>query len=99
MRREVLLVAGALSAASNQACTFEDGQGFATILLEAMEDEMQYRDMATAYTIARAPSFGMNITFARMGYGFAGRLINNTNIGGQFEDMNVWYKHLATSSR
>ena len=71
------------------------GQGLATILLDAMEEEMRYRDMATAYTIARAPSFGMNITFARMGYHFAGRLINNTNIGGQFEDMNVWYKPLA----
>jgi hypothetical protein len=34
----------------------------------------------------------MNITFARMGYRFAGRWINNTHIGGQFEDMNVWYK-------
>ena len=70
------------------------GQGLATILLDAMEKEMRGRNMATAYTIARAPSFGMNTTFARMGYHFAGRLINNTNIGGQFEDMNVWYKHL-----
>ena len=70
------------------------GQGLATILLEAMEVEMYSRDVATAYTIARAPSFGMNITFARMGYTFSGRLINNTNISGQFEDMNVWYKHL-----
>lgn len=70
------------------------GQGLATILLHAMETEMRHRNMATAYTIARAPSFGMNITFARMGYNYAGRLINNTNIGGQFEDMNVWYKHL-----
>ncbi len=71
------------------------GQGLAAILLDAMEAEMRYLDMATAYTIARAPSFGMNITFARMGYRFAGRLINNTNISGQFEDMNVWYKPLV----
>jgi hypothetical protein len=48
--------------------------------------------------IARAPSFGMNITFARMGYSFAGRLINNTNIGGQFEDMNVWHKNLSATT-
>jgi len=74
------------------------GLGLATILLEAMEAEMHWRDMVTAYTIARAPSFGMNITFARMGYQFAGRLINNTNISGQFEDMNVWYKSLDTPS-
>jgi len=71
------------------------GQRLATILLDTMEAEIRHREIATAYTIARAPSYGMNITFARMGYHFAGRLINNTNIGGQFEDMNVWYKHLA----
>jgi len=71
------------------------GQSLATSLLSAMEVEMQRRGMATAYTIARAPSFGMNITFARMGYRFGGRLINNTNIGGQFEDMNVWHKSLV----
>ena len=71
------------------------GDGLATILLGAMEAQMHDRGMATGYTIARAPSFGMNITFARMGYSFAGRLINNTHIGGQFEDMNVWYKSLV----
>ncbi|MDD4789797.1 MAG: putative beta-lysine N-acetyltransferase [Pirellulales bacterium] len=71
------------------------GQGLATLLLDAMEAEMRARNMATAYTIARAPSFGMNITFARMGYHFASQLVNNTNIGGRFEDMNVWYKHLT----
>ena len=71
------------------------GGGLASVLLETMETEMRSRGIATAYTIARAPSFGMNITFARTGYAFGGRLINNTNIGGQFEDMNVWHKSLA----
>ncbi len=71
------------------------GQGLATMLLETMETEMHSREIATAYTIARAPSFGMNITFARMGYEFGGTLVNNTNIGGQFEDMNVWYKKIS----
>ena len=69
-------------------------QGLATVLLRSMEAKMRSSDIATAYTIARAPSFGMNITFARMGYIFGGRLIKNTNIGGQLEDMNVWYKPL-----
>ncbi len=71
-------------------------RGLASILLKAMEAEMRRRRIATAYTIARAASFGMNITFARMGYSFGGRLINNTNIGGQFEDMNIWYKSIPT---
>lgn len=73
--------------------------GWATILLNAMEVEMRNCNVATAYTIARATSFGMNITFARMGYEFSGQLINNTNIGGQFEDMNVWHKPLTATNK
>ncbi|MFG0248286.1 MAG: putative beta-lysine N-acetyltransferase [Phycisphaeraceae bacterium JB051] len=72
----------------------ERGKALATVLLHAMEDAMPGYGIKTAYTIARAPSFGMNITFARMGYIFGGQLINNTNIAGGFEDMNVWYKTL-----
>lgn len=71
------------------------GRHLATLLLEAMEARMHARKIATSYTIARATSFGMNITFATMGYQFGGRLVNNTNIAGEFEDMNVWYKPLA----
>jgi putative beta-lysine N-acetyltransferase len=70
------------------------GAGYAVQLLDRMEDEMVNRDIRTAYTIARALSPGMNVTFAKMGYAFAGTLINNTNISGSIESMNVWYKHL-----
>lgn len=70
------------------------GASLAMILLAHMEQAMQAKHITTAYTIARAASFGMNITFAKLGYTFGGRLINNTQIGGQFEDMNVWFKAL-----
>lgn len=70
------------------------GGGFATFLLARMEEEMQRRRVPTAYTIARAVSFGMNITFARSGYRFGGTLTNNTNISGSLESMNIWYKPL-----
>jgi len=103
--QEAKLVALSSAEMDGSACNVEmtdfatlpryQGHGLATILLNTMEGEMRCREMATAYTIARAQSFGMNVTFARMGYDFGGRLINNTNIGGQFEDMNVWYKHLS----
>jgi putative beta-lysine N-acetyltransferase len=73
------------------------GYSFATILLDFMEERMAARGIPTAYTIARAPSFGMNITFARLGYDFGGRLVNNTNISGRFEDMNIWFKPLAAA--
>lgn len=70
------------------------GRGFALHLLRVMEDAMRERGLPMAYTIARAYSFGMNITFAKAGYTFAGTLTSNTNISGALESMNVWYKPL-----
>lgn len=54
-------------------------------------------NIRTGYTIARAESFGMNITFARSGFTFGGILVNNTNIAGNMESMNIWYKPLSAS--
>lgn len=70
------------------------GRGLAQALLNLMEEHMSVEGIPCAYTIARACSPGMNATFARMGYQYAGKLINNTNIAGRFESMNVWHKLL-----
>ncbi|MGB5685046.1 MAG: putative beta-lysine N-acetyltransferase, partial [Candidatus Electrothrix sp.] len=72
------------------------GNNLSLHLLEKMEKVMQEQNICTAYTIARAASPAMNITFARAGYSFAGRLKNNTNISGRIESMNVWYKTIKT---
>lgn len=69
------------------------GNQLALYLLEIMENEMRKREIKTLYTIARAFSTGMNVTFAKKGYIFGGTLINNTDISGQIESMNVWFKH------
>ena len=68
------------------------GQGFAFRLLGYIESATRLKGIQTFYTIARAGSYGMNITFAKSGYRFGGRLKNNTNIAGQIESMNIWYK-------
>ena len=68
------------------------GQGLAAQLLRFMEPEMRRRGIVTLYTIARAISPGMNITFAKCGYAFGGTLINNTQISGSIESMNLWYR-------
>ncbi len=75
------------------------GKGAAQGLLTAMEDDMDARGMATLFTIARAYSAGMNVTFAKAGYEYGGTLTANTNIGGSIESMNVWYKRLGEPSR
>ena len=70
------------------------GRGLALFLLHRMESDVEERGYLTAFTIARAVSAGMNVTFAKLSYIHAGTLVNNTNIGGQVESMNVWYKQL-----
>ena len=70
------------------------GKGLATYLLRVMDEAAESAGERVAYTIARAVSFGMNITFARRGYSFGGTLVNNTQISGAIESMNIWYKVL-----
>ncbi len=69
--------------------------GIALHLLQQMEQAVLSRGIRSLFTIARAYSFGMNITFARNGYRYGGTLTNNTNISGSLESMNVWYKELS----
>jgi len=70
------------------------GKGFARFLLAAMETDLKKEGILTAYTIARAASLPINMTFAGAGYQFGGLLPNNTNICGSVESMNVWYRRI-----
>jgi len=70
------------------------GNGHAIHLLSFLEREVKGKGIKTAYTIARAASIGMNVTFAKSGYTYGGRLHNNTDIAGNIESMNVWSKPL-----
>jgi beta-lysine N6-acetyltransferase len=63
--------------------------------LAAKEAAMRPAGLRVAYTIARAMSPGINFTFAGAGYRFGGTLVNNTQIGGRIESINVWYKELG----
>jgi len=68
------------------------GHHLASLLLKAMESKMRSLNYKTLYTIARSHSCGMNCTFGENGYQFGGTLYNNTQICGDIESMNVWYK-------
>ncbi|MDA3930585.1 MAG: putative beta-lysine N-acetyltransferase [Prolixibacteraceae bacterium] len=70
------------------------GRGLANLLLSSMEAEMKAQGISTLYTIARLNSIAMNKTFLRLNYHYSGTLINNTNIAGKIESMNVYYKHI-----
>lgn len=75
------------------------GAGLALRLLRRMEDAMRAEGLLTLFTIARAYSHGMNVTFARAGYAYGGTLTNNTQISGTIESMNVWHRPLGGPGR
>ncbi len=72
----------------------ERGKGLMYSLLTALEGDLRKRGIMTGYTLARARSVGMNRVFYRLGYEYSGRLLNNCDIYGEFEDMNIWVKPL-----
>ena len=71
------------------------GHSLSCLLLHTMEQAMQRQGIRTLFTIARLASVPMNKTFLRFGYHYAGTFINNTQIAGRIESMNLFYKHLS----
>lgn len=71
------------------------GKGLMYALLTDIEDHLRQQGIYSGYTLARATSVGMNRVFYRLGYEYSGRLINNCDIAGSYEDMNIWVKKLA----
>lgn len=70
------------------------GKKLSHFLLNEMEKEMKKQAITTLYTIARVNSIAMNKTFWRSGYQYSGTLIKNTNIAGEIESMNIYYKYI-----
>lgn len=68
------------------------GRGLMFAVISALEIEVKNRGIKCLYSIARALSPGMNTVFKKLGYTYTGRLLNNCNIFGKFEDMNLWVK-------
>jgi beta-lysine N6-acetyltransferase len=69
-------------------------KGLMQHILMSLEEDLRGMDIKTAYTLARSKSMGMNKVFFRLGYEYSGRLINNCDIFGNYEDMNIWVKKL-----
>jgi putative beta-lysine N-acetyltransferase len=71
------------------------GKGLLQPLFSALEVRMTERGIYYLYTLTRAQSAGMNVTAAKQGYRYRGRLINNCTIFSGYEDMNIWVKPLG----
>lgn len=69
-----------------------EGQGLMYRLIYSLEQDLNKAGFKNLYSIARAKSPGINIVLRKLGYKYSGRLVNNCNICGQYEDMNLWTK-------
>lgn len=70
------------------------GQGLLTNLIYSLENDIRKKGYYTLYSLSRAINPGINILLRKQGYHYKGRLINNSNICGGFEDMNIWVKNI-----
>lgn len=75
------------------------GMGLMTHILTFLEEELIKREYICSYTMARARSYGMNNVFHQMNYEFLGRLVNNCDIFGDYEDMNIWVRDLRKTPK
>lgn len=74
------------------------GQGLLSQQFIHLEKKMERQGVQTLFSYSRAVSIGMNLINARHGFAFGGRMIQNSNISGRFEDMNIWVKSINNDS-
>ena len=67
------------------------GQNLSYFLVQDIKEQMANFECKTMYTMVRATSYGLNITFSKHGFSFAGTLTNNCVVRDTMESMNVWY--------
>ncbi len=85
-----------LNAEITDCATYQDfrGKGLLSELVYYLEVSLQEMNFITLFSVARAISHGINIVFSKHGYRYSGRQINNSQIMGKLEDMNIWVKRL-----
>lgn len=71
------------------------GHGITTYLIHRLHERLlQHTSIRHTYSLARALEAGMNISLAKMGYTYTGRLTNNCQMPTGWESMNVWCRAL-----
>lgn len=71
-----------------------ESKGVITNLVYYLEKDLKKRGFIGLYSLARASIYGINMVFEKHNYRYSGRMINNCNICGGFEDMNIWEKSI-----
>lgn len=85
-----------LNAEMTDCATYSEyrGKGVLSNIIKELELELKNRNFITLYSLSRAINIGINMVLCKHEYKYAGRLINNCNICGAFEDMNIWTKNI-----
>lgn len=67
------------------------GRNLSYYLVQEIRKNFDEMDCKTMYSLVRATSYGLNITFSKHDFVLGGTLLNNTLIRDTIESMNVWY--------
>jgi len=67
------------------------GNGLMSVILQALERDLDDDfGIVDHYTLARADEVAMNCAFAKLGWTYTGRLVNNCRMPNGWESMNIW---------
>ncbi|WP_026478585.1 putative beta-lysine N-acetyltransferase [Alkaliphilus transvaalensis] len=71
------------------------GNGLLSHIISHLEERLLEENVPNLFSLTRAISTGMNHVIAKHGYEYRGTLVQNCDISGSFEDMNIWVKQLS----
>jgi putative beta-lysine N-acetyltransferase len=71
-----------------------NGKGILSDIIYSLEYDLKSKGFMTLYSLSRAINPSINFVLSKHNYNYTGRLINNCNICGTFEDMNIWVKNI-----
>ncbi|MVX66078.1 putative beta-lysine N-acetyltransferase [Clostridium chromiireducens] len=69
-------------------------KGILSNIIHSLEYDLKIKGFLTLYSLSRSINPSINFALSKHNYNFAGRLVNNCNICGAFEDMNLWVKNI-----
>ena len=75
------------------------GKGILSSIIYSLEIDLKKKGFITLYSLSRAINPSINFVLSKHNYKFTGRMIENCNICGAFEDMNIWVKNINTFSK
>ncbi|WP_297418175.1 putative beta-lysine N-acetyltransferase [Clostridium sp.] len=70
------------------------GKGILSNIIFSLERNLKAKGFLTLYSLSRAINPSINFILSKHNYHYTGRMVNNCNICGTFEDMNIWVKNI-----